>query len=280
MDYLNFTWALAAQATLLGIVLGSFLNVVIYRLPKMIESSIQSAVNEHLGVTEKGDAIKMSLSFPASSCTTCGHVIKWYENIPVLSYLLQKGKCSNCGSGISIRYPIVELLSGLVSFFLFLKFGLSVHFFAFLFFSLSLIAIAYIDFDHMIVPDEIVQPLLWVGLVYGLYYSQIGVYQSLMGAVIGYMSLFVLNKVMSIILKVQEAIGEGDFKLMAASGAFLGLSALTSIALMASFIFLASVLLFKKKGAMGEQIPFGPAISAGSIAAIFFVSDVKQIFVY
>lgn len=280
MEYINFTWALAAQATLLGVVLGSFLNVVIYRLPKMIEASIQSAVNEHMGVIESDNSIKMSLSFPASSCTSCGHVIKWYENIPVISYLVQKGKCSDCGSKISIRYPIVELLSGVISFFIFMKFGLSLHFFVFLLFSLSLIAIAYIDFDHMIVPDEIVQPLLWIGLVYGLYYSEIGIYQSLMGAVIGYSSLYVLNKVMSFFLRVDEAIGAGDFKLMAASGAFLGLSALTSIALIASIVFLASAILIKKKGAIGEQIPFGPAISASSIAAIFFVNDVKQIFVY
>lgn len=213
--------ALIAGALLLGLLVGSFLNVLVWRLPKMLEQDWQSQAREVLGLAPADDKTTYNLCLPASHCPECQHRLRPWENIPLLSYALLRGKCSQCKTLISPRYPLTELACGLVSGFIAWHFGLTPQTGWMLLLTWGLIAICLIDARHQIVPDVLVLPLLWLGLLLNSFELFTTLSQAVWGAALGYLSLwsiFWLFKLMT----GKDGMGHGDFKLLALFGAWGG----------------------------------------------------------
>lgn len=206
--------ALITLSVVFGCLIGSFLNVVAHRLPLMIEA-------EELGE----DAGGLSLSYPSSRCPDCGHNLSWYENIPLLSFLLQGGKCRHCGTNISWRYPLLEATAGVLAGLAVWQFGLSLHAAAITAFLLALLALTAIDLDTGLLPDRITLPLLWLGLIAAAAGHGPAPASAILGAVIGYLTLDALNRVARL-LTGQDGMGGGDMKMAAMMGAWLGPEAL------------------------------------------------------
>lgn len=233
---------------LFGAILGSFLNVCIYRLPK-----------------------RESILYPPSHCPYCNEPIKFYDNIPILSYIFLKGKCRRCKEHLSIRYPIVEGLSGLISLALFIKYGLTVQSLLFLLFAASLITITFIDLDHQIIPDIISIPGIFFGIGASFFIPLTSLLESLFGILIGGGFLFFVATGYKWFTG-REGMGGGDIKLLAMVGAWLGWKAIPFILFSSSLIGVligGGSLLISKKG-LRYKIPFGPFLSISSIIYIFF----------
>ncbi len=272
---------------LLGLLVGSFLNVVIYRLPKMMENqwaaeyAQMTAVNaaDSSTATAKLEANPttplaptFNLMVPRSRCQACGHQIRWFENIPVASYLFLRGKCSNCGTHISLRYPAVELVTGALFAWCAWKWGLSATALAWCAFSAAIVALAMIDWDTTFLPDDITLPLLWGGLIAAaLKLTAVALPASLWGAVAGYLSLWSVYWAFKLITG-KEGVGYGDFKLFAAMGAWFGWQALIPIILMASVIgaIVGIAMKFSSGLREGGYIPFGPFLAGAGLTAMFF----------
>ena len=276
--------AFAALLGILGLMIGSFLNVVIYRLPKMMDESWAAEAEAY---TQKDNPdwlppeTKITLSRPASTCGHCGHTIRWYENIPVLSWLVLRGKCAACKTAISWRYPLIELATGALFAYTAWRFGFSWATLAWCAFSSLVMALFWIDWDTTFLPDSLTQPLLWLGLIA----SMLGINPLLTqfshafwGAVVGYCLFIPLAWIVGKI-KGQQAMGNGDYKLMAALGAWLGWQALLPIVLMSSItgsvigigLMLASKLRSygNQAGEGGVYMPFGPfLVLAGALVYI------------
>ena len=272
--FLDYPALLYAIAFVFGLLIGSFLNVVIYRLPIMLERQWKQECSEYLEV-KNPDPEKVetfNLIIPRSSCPHCGHQITALENIPVISYLLQKGKCSACGSKISSQYPLIELLTGVMTVGVVMVFGFSLQALAALFFTWALIALAIIDLKTTLLPDNITLPMIWAGLILN---HQFGLFtdfsSSLYGAVAGYLSLWALYHVFKL-LTGKEGMGYGDFKLFAAFGAWLGWQYLPLIIILSSFAGAAigiGMILLRGRD-RNIPIPFGPYLAiAGWIALIW-----------
>ena len=257
----------------LGLLVGSFLNVVIYRLPKMMEQQWAAECAELTGQTTEPTAEKLSLISPRSRCSNCGHLIAWYENIPVLSYIFLRGKCSVCGTPFGIRYPIVEVSSGLLFAFCSWRWGNTPATLAWCGFSAALLALAVIDWDTTLLPDDITMPLLWAGLVFAVlqFNPQVRLPDALWGAVAGYLSLWSVYWVFKLVTG-KEGMGYGDFKLFAALGAWFGWSALVPIILMASVIGAVVGIGMKFSSGLreGGYIPFGPFLAGAGFTAMAF----------
>jgi leader peptidase (prepilin peptidase) / N-methyltransferase len=262
----------AVLAGVLGLLIGSFLNVVIYRLPKMLERQWAAECAEVSGqpVPEQD---KFNLLVPRSRCSSCGHQIRWYENIPVLSYLALRGKCSSCGVGISIRYPLVELASGGLFVFCAWRWGWTPTTVAWCTFSAVLVTLTLIDWDTTLLPDDITLPLLWGGLIFAaLQWNQgVSLVSALWGAVAGYVSLWLVYWAFKLVTG-KEGMGYGDFKLFAALGAWFGWQALVPIILMASVIGSVVGIAMKFSSGLreGGYVPFGPFLALGGITAMIF----------
>lgn len=277
MFLLNFlqsnTNAFYITITLLGLIVGSFLNVVIYRLPKMMLTAWRKECCEFMELNEDGESEdeKYNLVFPCSRCPQCQHKIRPWENIPVFSYLFLTGKCSSCRTRISIRYPAIELLSGILSLIIAWHFGLSLQLIPALLLTWALIALSFIDIDHQLLPDDITLPFLWLGLLCNLFAIFTDVYSSLIGAMAGYMALWLVYIAFKIVTG-KEGMGHGDFKLLALLGAWLGWQALPLIIILSSFcgaIIGVSMILFGGHDRK-QAIPFGPYLAmAGWIALIW-----------
>jgi len=209
------------SALLLGMIVGSFLNVVVYRLPKMLLRDWQQQAREVLGLPATPAEATLNLMLPRSRCPHCGHAIRSWENIPVISYLLLGGKCSNCKAAISLRYPLVELFAGLISALVVWHFGLSWQAAAMLLLSWGLLAMSLIDADHQLLPDALVLPLLWLGLLVNSQGLFAPLVDALWGAVFGYLSLWSIYWLFKLITG-KEGMGYGDFKLLALLGAWGG----------------------------------------------------------
>ncbi|MCV6614449.1 MAG: A24 family peptidase [Cellvibrionaceae bacterium] len=253
--------ALIAVTGLLGLIIGSFLNVVIYRVPKMLENEWRQGCCELLE-QECEQSERFNLMTPASTCPHCQHTIRPWENIPVISYLALKGRCGACREPISKRYPMVEFVTGLMSAFLAWKFGWGYELAAALVFSWALICLTLIDADTQLLPDNITLPLLWLGLIanyFGLFTS---LEQALWGAVWGYMSLWSIFWLFKLVTG-KEGMGYGDFKLLAALGAWMGWQALPAIILLSSvvgaLIGVAGILIMGKD--KNKPMPFGPYLA-------------------
>ena len=259
---------LVPAAAMLGLCVGSFLNVVIHRLPKMMERQWRAECAELAGQAAP-DAEPCNLLLPRSACPRCGHRITALENIPVLGWLLLRGRCSACGGAISARYPVVELLSGLLSGYAASRFGFGLAGCSALVFVWAMIALAFIDIDTYLLPDSITLPLLWLGLLVNLGSAHAPLFAAVIGSVAGYLSLWSVYWVFRWATG-KEGMGYGDFKLLAAIGAWLGWSQLPLVILLASAagaaIGLAMIALAGRDRT--KPIPFGPYLAIAGVIAL------------
>ncbi len=254
-----------------GLMVGSFLNVVIHRLPLMMERDWKAQCQEYLGETPPEQGQPLSLARPRSRCPSCGHRIPFYENVPVLSYLWLRGKCSSCRQSISLRYPLIELLTGVLSAVIAWHFGFGWQTAAALLLTWALIALSMIDVDHQLLPDSITLPVLWLGLVLSLFPVFADMRSSLIGAVAGYLSLWTIYQVFRL-LTGKEGMGFGDFKLLALLGAWMGWQSLPMIVLLSSAVgaVLGGAMIAIQGRDRRQPIPFGPYLAiAGWIALLW-----------
>ncbi|MBI2747134.1 MAG: prepilin peptidase [Burkholderiales bacterium] len=261
----------AGLAGVMGLMIGSFLNVVIYRLPKIMERQWAAECAELAG-KDLPPAETFNLVLPRSRCQKCGHQIRWYENIPVLSYLFLRGKCSACGTPISPRYPSVELTTGALFFYCVWNWGATPMGLVWCGFSAAIVALALIDWDTTLLPDSITQPLLWAGLIAAaLKWNNVPLADALWGAVAGYLALWLVYWSFKLVTG-KEGMGFGDFKLYAALGAWFGWTALVPIILMASVIgaIIGIALKFSTGLREGGYVPFGPFLAAAGLTAMIF----------
>jgi len=245
--------------------------VVIYRLPKMMEQQWAAECAEISG-TELPAAAPFNLMVPRSRCQKCGHQIQWFENIPVVSFIFLRGKCSSCGTSIGMRYPLVELANGALFAWCAWKWGATPTALAWCAFSSAIVALAMIDWDTTLLPDDITLPLLWGGLIAtALQLTPIALAASLWGAVAGYLSLWLVYWAFKLITG-KEGMGYGDFKLFAALGAWFGWQALVPIILMASVIgaIVGIAMKFSSGLREGGYIPFGPFLAGAGLTALIF----------
>lgn len=275
----SFIVGYVALAALLGLLIGSFLNVVIHRLPQMLEQQWDDECAQHqackAGLEHSSAAPSITLSSPRSRCPHCSHPIAWYENIPVISWLLLRGKCKACKQGISVRYPLVEIVCSLVFAWCVHHWGWSASAWVWCGFSATLLTLAMIDWDTTYLPDSLTLPLLWAGLLAtSLGWTGITLSSSLWGAAVAYLSLWSIYWVFKL-LTGKEGMGYGDFKLFAALGAWFGWQALIPMILMASVIgaIIGIVMKFNSKLREGGYIPFGPFLAGAGFAAMLFGSE-------
>lgn len=268
-----YPWLFPVLATLLGLIIGSFLNVVIYRLPKIMEREWRKECAESF--PEYGIAPpegKLTLSVPRSTCPQCQTPLRIRDNIPLLSWLALKGKCAHCHSPISARYPLIELMSALSSLAIAVSFGFSSYSLALMFFSYVLIAATFIDFDCMLLPDQLTLPLMWAGITLALLgIGSLSLTDAVIGAIAGYLCLWSIYWLFKG-LTGKEGMGYGDFKLLAALGAWLGWQLLPVIILLSSLIGLVFGLIqlrLQKRG-IDKAFPFGPYLAiAGWLAMLW-----------
>jgi len=266
---------------LLGLLVGSFLNVVIYRVPVMLQRGWQQecellmageeATTTAASAAEEPEQEKFNLMQPGSHCPSCSAPIRAWQNIPVISYLLQRGKCANCKTSISIRYPLVELATGLLSLLIVWHFGNSLSTVFALVLCWSLISLTMIDIDHQLLPDNITLPLLWLGLAANSMGLFVDLHNAVWGAIAGYLSLWSVFWLFKLFTG-KEGMGYGDFKLLAALGAWMGWKMLPLIIILSSLVgaVLGSVMLMRSKQSQQTPIPFGPYLAvAGGIALIW-----------
>jgi len=276
MDHIfGYGWQGAALLAWLSLSVGSFLNVVIYRLPVMLDREWHSQARAILELTEaqpEGTPDRFNLAVPRSRCPSCQHQLKAWENIPVFSWLLLRGRCSQCASAISARYPAIELLAAVSAFIMIGLFGFSWMGFFCCLFSWMLIALCFIDYDTKLLPDQITYPLLWLGLISNTFFQGlVSSQEALIGAIAGYLFLWVIYWSFKLTTG-KEGMGYGDFKLLAALGAWLGWQALPNIVLLAALSGLAYALLqiIRSRQNRGDPIPFGPFLAIGGWAALIF----------
>ena len=261
----------AGGAGILGLLVGSFLNVVIYRLPVMLERQWAAECADLAGKPVEA-AEPFNLMAPRSRCGHCGHQIRWYENIPVLSWLGLRGKCSACGKPISARYPVVELVTGGLFLYAVYRWGVTPAGLLWCGFCAAVVALTMIDWDTTLLPDDITLPLLWAGLIgAALRWTGVPLTQALWGAVAGYVSLWLVYKGFKLVTG-KEGMGYGDFKLFAALGAWFGWQALVPIILMASIIGAIVGIALKLTSGLreGGQLPFGPFLAGAGLTAMVF----------
>jgi leader peptidase (prepilin peptidase)/N-methyltransferase len=261
---------------MLGLMVGSFLNVVIYRLPKMMESDWHAQCAELSGQIQE-PAQKFNLVVPRSSCPHCGHAIGALENIPLFSYLLLRGKCKGCDAPISLRYPVVEAITGVLSAYAAWHFGFGLAGFAALFFVWAMIALTFIDFDTQLLPDDITLPLLWLGLLLNLNGAYTTLQNAVVGATVGYLTLWSVYWMFKFTTG-KEGMGFGDFKLLGAIGAWLGWTLLPLVILLSSVVGAVvgiSLIVFTKRG-RDIPIPFGPYLAGGGLIALFWGQTLTQ----
>lgn len=263
-----------AFAAVFGLLIGSFLNVVIYRLPKMMEQQwaqeyAQFAAGQGMMVPTP-PLEKITLSLPPSACPHCRHQIRWYENIPVLSYLFLWGRCAGCKTRISVRYPLVELLTGALFAWCAARWGYSASAGAWCVFCAVLVALAGIDWDTTLLPDDLTLPLLWGGVLASAWqWTDVPLFAAVMGAAAGYLSLWSVYWGFKFATG-KEGMGYGDFKLFAALGAWFGWQALIPMILMASVIGALVGIAMKCRSGLreGGYIPFGPFLAGAGLAAL------------
>jgi leader peptidase (prepilin peptidase) / N-methyltransferase len=290
LELFDFDLVLAIWAAVSGAVIGSFLNVVVYRLPVMMErqwvedcdcanqAAKGIAADMPPGTTlapvaaqpTAEAAPKFNLMVPASRCGSCGHAIRWFENIPIASYLVLRGQCSACNAPISLRYPAVELACGVLGGYCAYRWGMSWAALAWFGFSACLLGLALIDWDTTLLPDDMTLPLLWAGLLASqFHWTPVPLADALWGAVGGYLSLWSVYWVFKLVTQ-KEGMGYGDFKLLAGLGAWFGWQALIPIILMASVIgaIVGVAMKFTTGLREGGYVPFGPFLAGAGLTAM------------
>lgn len=268
----------APACAILGLIVGSFLNVVIHRLPKMMERDWQEQCAALQG-REAADSTPFNLVVPRSRCPSCGHLIAAWENIPLLSWLALRGRCAHCRTSISIRYPVVEALSGLLSGYIGWHFGFGLPAAGALLLGWALIALTFIDLDTQLLPDSITQPLIWLGLILNLSGTFTDLRSALVGAAAGYLSLWSIYWLFKLLTR-KEGMGYGDFKLLAAIGAWLGWQMLPVVILLSSLVGAVvgiALILFAGHG-RNVPIPFGPYLAGGGLIALLWGQPLTQLY--
>lgn len=269
---------LLALAGVLGLLVGSFLNVVIYRLPKMMEADWQQQAAELRGETPP-ERERFNLMVPRSRCPHCGTAIAAWHNLPVVSWLLLRGRCAHCGASIGIRYPLIEALTGLLAVAAILRFGPGTAGAAALLLTFFLVALAFIDLDTQLLPDDLTLPLLWLGLAFNLGSTFVPIADAVLGAMAGYGILWAVYWAFKLVTG-KEGMGYGDFKLLAALGAWFGWQAIPSIILLASAVGatvgIAMIVLVRHKREV--PIPFGPYLAGAGLLALYFAQPLGALF--
>jgi leader peptidase (prepilin peptidase)/N-methyltransferase len=272
IDFLaSHVLAFVLCALLLGLLIGSFLNVVVYRLPKMMQRDWREQAREILELPAEVQTHTFNLVLPNSQCPHCSHEIKPWENIPVISYLFLRGKCSSCKAPISVRYPLVELTCGLLSAYIAWHFGFTWQAGGMLLLTWGLLAMSLIDVDHQLLPDSLVLPLLWLGLIANSFGVFTSLENAMWGAVAGYLSLWSVYWLFKLVTG-KEGMGYGDFKLLAMLGAWGGWQVLPLTILLSSLVgaVLGLIMLRLRNAETSTPIPFGPYLAiAGWIALLW-----------
>lgn len=262
--------------TTIGLVAGSFLNVIIFRLPKMMEREWNQQCSELRGETTK-PLPTLNLVKPCSECPHCKHKITALESIPIISYLALRGRCSQCNTSISLRYPIMEALTGIMSGFIAWHFGYGFITVAALIFVWSMIALAFIDLDTQLLPDEVTLPLLWIGLLINLGNGFTDISSAVIGAASGYIFLWLIYWCFKIATG-KEGMGYGDFKLLAVIGAWFGWKMLPLVILLSSLAgaVIGIGLIIVAKNKRDTPFPFGPYLVGGGLVALFWGDQLNR----
>jgi len=265
---------LIVAAGLIGLMVGSFLNVVIHRLPKMMEYDEANYIAEVRGEPLPHPE-RYNLMVPRSACPHCGHLIAPWENIPVISYLFLRGKCKSCKAPIGIRYPLVELATAVLSALAMWHFGPTAQALAAIVMIWALVALFMIDADTQLLPDQITLPLLWLGLLLNLQGLFVPLTDAVIGAAAGYLLLWSVYWLYKLV-RGREGMGHGDFKLMGALGAWFGWQALPTLILMSSVVgaVLGGAMLVLRRKGSDTTFPFGPYIAGAGLIILFFGADV------
>ena len=262
---------------LVSLLVGSFLNVVIYRVPVMMGREWQASIHEGENSDTHIPQDRFNLAVPASTCPHCGHRIRWYENIPVVSYLFLKGQCSQCHAPISLRYPLIELLTAILSTLVIYQLGFNYAGFAAVVFTWALISLTFIDVDHQLLPDRITLPLLWLGLLVNSQNLFTSLHSAVFGAVAGYLVLWSVYWLFKLVTG-KEGMGYGDFKLLAALGAWCGISQIPLLILLSSVagVLLAVLLMLFKRHEASNPLPFGPYLAIAGWIALLWGHDITS----
>ena len=268
----------AVLATAFGLLVGSFLNVVIHRLPRMLERGWVEQCAELRG-EQAPSASAYNLIVPRSACPACGHQIRAFENIPVVSWILLRGKCSACKAPIPVRYPVVELLGGLLAGFAVWRFGGTWQGLAACVLLWSLTALTFIDADTQLLPDDLTLPLLWAGLIANLFELFAPLASAVTGAIAGYVSLWMVYWAFKLI-RGKEGMGYGDFKLLAALGAWLGWQMLPLIVLLSSVVgaVIGIALIAFRGREKSAPLPFGPYLAIAGMIALFWGKPLLRLY--
>ena len=282
--------AFTVMGTVVGLMVGSFLNVVIYRLPRTMQRDWNEqaalmleevALNDCAQkIREKNDVpARYGLIVPRSACPHCGHRIRAYQNVPVISYLLLHGKCAECKNKIGVRYPIIEAVSGLFTGFIAWHFGFGLAAFAAMVFAWSMIALSVIDIDTQLLPDSITLPLLWIGLLINIKGVFAPLDTAIIGTVAGYISLWSVYWLFKFATG-KEGMGFGDFKLLAAIGAWLGWKFLPQVILLSSLVgaVVGVALIALRRNNRSTPLPFGPYLAAAGIIAMIWGPQINTVY--
>ncbi len=286
----NHPVAFCITATVVGLMVGSFLNVVIHRLPIMMQrdwneqsamvledAKLEDCANKLRG--QHDSPVRYNLVVPRSSCPKCGHGIGALENIPIISYLVLRGRCAGCKTPISIRYPVVEAISGVAAGYIAWHFGFGLAALAAIVFAWSLIALTVIDFDTQLLPDSITLPLLWIGLLANTSAMFAPLDAAVLGAIAGYLALWSVYWMFKLATG-KEGMGFGDFKLLAAIGAWLGWKFVPLVILLSSFVgaTVGILLIIFRRHGRSTPIPFGPYLAAAGLIAILWGADINSMY--
>ncbi len=277
---LSHGWLGLFLAAWVGLCVGSFLNVVIYRIPVMLERQWRAEAQQILSPEQPlPEQAPFNLAVPGSRCGSCGASIKWWQNVPVVSWLILRGRCASCGAGISLRYPLVEALTGIMTLAVLALFGFTWVGLAALLFTWILIALTFIDYDTQLLPDQLTLPLVWLGLIANVFGAFTDLTSAVFGAVVGYLSLWSIYWGFKL-LTGKEGMGYGDFKLLAAIGAWLGWQVLPGAVLVAAGVGLLYALGSSVAGKReaSQPIPFGPFLAIAGWVCLVQRDTVLRLF--
>lgn len=275
----SYPLAFVLSTLILGLLIGSFLNVLVWRLPKMLQRDWQAQAHEVLGLPEQSPTPTYNLLLPHSHCPHCDHQIRAWENIPLLSYLLLRGRCSQCTAKISPRYPITELACGLLSAFMAWHFGFGWQAGMVLLLTWGLLTLSLIDAEHQLLPDVLVLPLLWLGLIVNSFELFVSLDDALWGAVLGYLCLWSVYWLFKL-LTGKDGIGQGDFKLLAMIGAWGGWQSLPLTIMLASLVgaVVGALMLRWRNAQTSTPIPFGPFLAIAGWIALLWGGQITDLY--